>query len=112
MAAFLGWLLCGLCLAVVLLLSLWRSLRKSLWVLTSGGKRSGNSPFRTVFPPCPAELVTSHSARDGVLKQSFSAEKIPESLDAVVIGKPILHAAGNKTSTVSAQSVASVFVHA
>ena len=94
MAAFLGWLLGGLGLAVVLFLSLWRALRRSVWVLTSGGKRSGNSPFRTVFPPSPAELVTSHSARDGVLKQSFAAEKIPKSLDAVVIGKPTLHAAG------------------
>lgn len=76
-----------LLVVILVLVSLWRVLKKSLWVLTTGGTRSANSPFRTVFPPSPTPLVTVHQERDKVLKQSFSEEKIPDSLDAIVIGK-------------------------
>lgn len=72
---------------IVALLCVWQVLKKSLWLFTTGGTRSGNSPFRTVFPPSPTPLVTVHEERDKVLKQSFSEEKIPDSLDAIVIGK-------------------------
>lgn len=78
-----------ICLFVLAgLLLLWRLLSKSLWLLTAGGKRTGSSPFRTAFPPSPPpRLVTSHAERDRVLKQSFSVEKIPDPIDAIVIGE-------------------------
>ena len=77
-----------ICLFVLAgLLLLWRLLSRSLWLLTAGGSRSGNSPFVRVFPPSPPpQLVTAHGERDRVLKQSFSVDKIPDSLDAIVIG--------------------------
>jgi hypothetical protein len=79
-----------ICLFVLAgLLLLWRLLSRSLWLLTAGGSRSGNSPFARVFPPSPPpQLVTAHGERDRVLKQSFSVDKIPDSLDAIVIGEP------------------------
>ena len=82
------------------LLLLWRLLSGHLWALTAGGTRSGNSPFRRVFLPSaapPSRLVTDQRERDRVLKQSFSVDKIPDSLDAIIIGestiraKPVAH---------------------
>ena len=77
-----------LSLVIVVFIVIWRELRRSLWLLTSSSGRTGNSPFRKAFPPSPpAEVVTSQRERDRVLKQSFSVDKIPSSLDAIVIGK-------------------------
>ena len=89
------------------LLLLWRLLSRSLWLLTAGGSRSGNSPFARVFPPSPPpQLVTAHGERDRVLKQSFSVDKIPDSLDAIVIGEfnEHLHAASRGVNTKAVQN--------
>ena len=74
---------------------LWRLLSGHLWALTAGGTRSGNSPFRRVFLPSaapPSRLVTDQRERDRVLKQSFSVDKIPDSLDAIIIGESTIRA--------------------
>lgn len=80
-----GVLSCAL-LVILVLFYVWRAVKKSLWVFTSGGTRSGSNPFRTVFPPSPTPLVKAHEERDKILKQSFSQDKIPDSLDAIVVG--------------------------
>ena len=88
------WLV-GCLLLLALLYYAWKALQGSLWVLTTGGARDGGSPFHTIFTSSPAPLVASHGERDKVLKQSFSPEKIPESLDAVVVGElQHVHACG------------------
>ena len=86
------WLI--VCLSVVpAILLLWRLLSRSLWVLTAGGARTGDSPFRHVFSPTPpARVVSAAKERDRVLKQSFSVDKIPDKLDAIIIGEPISRA--------------------
>ncbi|XP_077644484.1 all-trans-retinol 13,14-reductase-like [Lonchura striata] len=48
---------------------------------------AGN-PFRTPLEP-PRPLVTDQRARDRVLKQGFSARRVPARLDAVVVGSGI-----------------------
>ncbi|XP_064255709.1 LOW QUALITY PROTEIN: all-trans-retinol 13,14-reductase-like [Passer domesticus] len=49
---------------------------------------SGN-PFAGPPPGPPRPLVTDQRARDRVLKQGFSARRVPERLDAVVIGSGV-----------------------
>lgn len=75
----------GAALSIFLLVSLYRAVRRSFWVLL-GGSREPN-PFAE---PCakkkPGELLTDRAARDCVIKQSFSAEKVPPQLDAIVVG--------------------------
>ncbi|XP_035688909.1 all-trans-retinol 13,14-reductase-like isoform X2 [Branchiostoma floridae] len=51
--------------------------------------RSGKSPFAEDCARSPAPLVTDQAARDKVLKQGFAIKKVPESLDAIVIGSGI-----------------------
>ena len=72
---------------LALLVWLLATLRKHLWLLTAGSARTRRSPFRTIFSPAPTQLVTEQSERDKVLKRNFSADKIPDSLDAIVIGE-------------------------
>ena len=83
-----------ICLFVLAgLLLLWRLLSRSLWLLTAGGSRSGNSPFARVFPPSPPpQLVTAHGERDRVLKQSFSVDKIPDSrTPSSLVSRTVFH---------------------
>ncbi|KAI8492213.1 hypothetical protein Bbelb_301100 [Branchiostoma belcheri] len=51
--------------------------------------RSEKSPFAEDCARPPAPLVTDPGARDKVLKQGFAIKKVPESLDAIVIGSGI-----------------------
>ncbi|KAM8795383.1 all-trans-retinol 13,14-reductase-like [Eudromia elegans] len=46
----------------------------------------GRNPFAEPPPGPPRPLVTDRRARDKVLKQGFSAARVPRQLDAVVIG--------------------------
>lgn len=84
-----AWVLAAAGGLALLAFALWllTKLRRSLWLLTAGSARTGRSPFRTVFSPTPTALVTAQSDRDSVLKQNFAADKIPEALDAIVIGE-------------------------
>lgn len=72
-------------LSIFLLISLYRAARQSFWLLL-GGSREPN-PFAE---PCakkdPGNLLTDRAARDRVIKQSFSSEKVPPQLDAIVVG--------------------------
>ena len=84
-----SWLLVvslALLVVLALLVRAWHALKRSLWAFTGGDGAAAN-PFRKVHPPSPVELVVDHRERDKVLKQSFSPEKVPESLDAIVIGE-------------------------
>ena len=50
---------------------------------------SGGNPFKELPRPddgAKSELVTDGKERDRVLKQSFSEDKVPQELDAIVIG--------------------------
>ncbi|XP_066301641.1 all-trans-retinol 13,14-reductase-like isoform X2 [Branchiostoma lanceolatum] len=51
--------------------------------------RGGKSPFAEDCARPPAPLVTDQAARDKVLKQGFAIKKVPENLDAIVIGSGI-----------------------
>ncbi|XP_062994941.1 all-trans-retinol 13,14-reductase [Elgaria multicarinata webbii] len=51
-----------------------------------GTRRSSPNPFRVDARRTPAPLVTEKDARKKVLKQGFSREKVPNNLDAIVIG--------------------------
>jgi len=77
----------------VLLLVLLFIVKKSLWIFTP---RSANRFSIDAAQKERQPLVTDPEERDKVLKQSFSTEKIPEGLDAIVIGSGIggLTAAG------------------
>uniref|UniRef100_A0A670JW88 All-trans-retinol 13,14-reductase n=1 Tax=Podarcis muralis TaxID=64176 RepID=A0A670JW88_PODMU len=56
-------------------------------ILLALGTRGGSSnPFRADSRRPPAPLVTDKDARRKVLKQGFSRDKVPGSLDAIVIG--------------------------
>ncbi|XP_062451344.1 all-trans-retinol 13,14-reductase-like [Rhea pennata] len=57
----------------------------------------GRNPFAEPPPGAPGPLVTEQRARDKVLKQGFSASRVPRELDAVVIGSGMggLAAAGS-----------------
>ncbi|XP_036403015.1 inactive all-trans-retinol 13,14-reductase-like [Megalops cyprinoides] len=71
---------------------MWLLILAGLLVLTCGtyrllfGKRSPFS-LKSVRPPGPR--VTNQELRDKVLKQGFSADKVPKDLDAIVIGSGI-----------------------
>ncbi|KAM6232089.1 all-trans-retinol 13,14-reductase isoform 1-T1 [Spheniscus humboldti] len=67
-------------LALLLLLLLARLLR---------GAGGGPSPFAADARRPPAPLVTDKAARRAVLKTVFSADKVPEGLDAIVVGSGI-----------------------
>ena len=76
----------ALTVLIGLLLVLLFIAKKSLWLFTP---KSAN-PFSVDATQKERQpLVTDHEKRDKVLKQSFSAEKIPEGLDAIVIGSGI-----------------------
>nr|XP_004660588.2 all-trans-retinol 13,14-reductase [Jaculus jaculus] len=51
--------------------------------------RSSQNPFSEDVKRPPAPLVTDKEARKKVLKQAFSASRVPEKLDVVVIGSGI-----------------------
>ncbi|KAM6113260.1 all-trans-retinol 13,14-reductase [Phoenicopterus ruber ruber] len=67
-------------LALLLLLLLARLLR---------GADGAPSPFAADARRPPAPLVTDKAARKTVLKAVFSADKVPEGLDAIVVGSGI-----------------------
>ncbi|KAM9250308.1 all-trans-retinol 13,14-reductase [Cariama cristata] len=67
-------------LALLLLLLLARFLR---------GAGSGPNPFATDARRPPAPLVTDKAVRRTVVKTVFSADKVPEGLDAIVVGSGI-----------------------
>ena len=77
-------------LLTILTILVWlmvKRLKRSLWVLTGGVRSGATNPFASVYAPSPAPLVTARSERDAVLKQIFSPNKVPEVLDAIVVGK-------------------------
>ncbi|KAM6035018.1 all-trans-retinol 13,14-reductase isoform 2-T2 [Theristicus caerulescens] len=53
------------------------------------GAAGGPSPFAADARRPPAPLVTDKAARRTVLKTVFSADKVPEGLDAIVVGSGI-----------------------
>ncbi|XP_030407747.1 all-trans-retinol 13,14-reductase isoform X4 [Gopherus evgoodei] len=67
-------------LLVLLLLAVLRRLLRG---------RSSPNPFSADCRRPPAPLVTDKDVRKKVIKQAFSAAKVPENLDAVVIGSGI-----------------------
>ena len=77
--------------AVILVLSpfilfLW--FRKEVWILRT--PMLEGSPFASLPPTRGDEpLVTEQSSRDKILKNGFSPTKVPEKLDAIVIGSGI-----------------------
>ncbi|KAK3603230.1 hypothetical protein CHS0354_007559 [Potamilus streckersoni] len=54
-----------------------------------GNPRQGPVIFSKNFVRPPQPLVTDHAARTKVLKQRFNATRVPENLDAVIIGSGI-----------------------
>jgi all-trans-retinol 13,14-reductase len=51
--------------------------------------KPGPNPFKRDCRKKPEELVTDQKARDKVLKQGFSEKRIPDTLDAIIIGSGI-----------------------
>lgn len=51
--------------------------------------RRGKNPFEKDTRRQPEPLILDQTERDRILKQGFSAKKIPENLDAIVIGSGI-----------------------
>ncbi|CAH1277367.1 RETSAT [Branchiostoma lanceolatum] len=60
-----------------------------VFMVTSNRKPRGKNPFATDCRRPPAPLVTDQSARDRVIKNGFVIKKVPETLDAVVVGSGI-----------------------
>ncbi|KAK3603231.1 hypothetical protein CHS0354_007560 [Potamilus streckersoni] len=60
-----------------------------LLLLIVGNPRRGPVLFSKDFVRPPQPLVTDHAARKKVLKQRFNATRVPENLDAVIIGSGI-----------------------
>ncbi|XP_077979087.1 all-trans-retinol 13,14-reductase-like [Glandiceps talaboti] len=60
----------------------------SLSLLTSG-PQPGKNPFEVDTTRQPEPLVIDQAERDKVLKQGFAAKKVPENLDAIVVGSGI-----------------------
>ena len=75
-------ILCLLSLPVIALLLL--KLRAQLWILFPSSAQGG--PFAKLSERRGKKLVTEKSERDKVLKNSFSPNKVPSRLDAIVIG--------------------------
>lgn len=71
-----------LSLAVIVLIAL--KLCAQLWILFPSSKQGG--PFAKLPEKRSKKLVTDKSERDKVLKNSFSPNKVPSRLDAIVIG--------------------------
>ena len=80
------WLVVLTLAVLALLYSAWVALKRSCWIIT-GGARNAPNPFSSAFLPGPGRLVTDHEERDKVIKQSFAPDKVPQSLDAIVIGE-------------------------
>ncbi|KAL3857332.1 hypothetical protein ACJMK2_012010 [Sinanodonta woodiana] len=57
--------------------------------LMFSGPKPGPNPFSAQWVKPPKDLVTDHAARNKVLKQRFRPNKVPENLDAVIIGSGI-----------------------
>ncbi|XP_005089177.1 all-trans-retinol 13,14-reductase [Aplysia californica] len=53
------------------------------------GQKAGKNPFATDYRRPPEPFVHDTKARDAVLKQKFKTSKVPEKLDAIVIGSGI-----------------------
>ncbi|XP_013411802.1 putative all-trans-retinol 13,14-reductase [Lingula anatina] len=53
------------------------------------GPRADKNPFEIDARRPPQPLVTDHKARDAVLKQGFKHGKVPDKLDAIVVGSGI-----------------------
>ncbi|KAJ8024521.1 All-trans-retinol 13,14-reductase [Holothuria leucospilota] len=54
-----------------------------------GSKQPSKNPFATDTARPPKQVVADQNVRDKVLKQGFTASKVPENLDAVIIGSGI-----------------------
>ena len=52
-----------------------------------GKKPAGRNPFHEDTRRAPEPLVTDQEQRDKVLKQGYSLKKVPENVDAIVIGR-------------------------
>lgn len=50
-------------------------------------KAPSHNPFHNDTRRAPEPLVTDQDARDKVLKQGYTKKKVPEDLDAIVIGR-------------------------
>ena len=73
-------------LGLVLLCTCVLAIKRAFWIFTPQSR----NPFSIDDAKKePQPLVTDQEKRDQVLKQSFSTEKIPENLDAIVIGSGI-----------------------
>lgn len=71
-------------LALLLAVFLYGYLRSQFWVLFDSFPDS--NPFQELPAGPKPDLVTDAKERDRVLKQSFSEDKVPAELDAIVIG--------------------------
>ncbi|XP_071950182.1 all-trans-retinol 13,14-reductase-like [Antedon mediterranea] len=49
----------------------------------------GPNPFKTLIETKSAPYISDQAARDKVIKQGFTLQKVPENLDAIVIGSGI-----------------------
>ncbi|XP_078690804.1 all-trans-retinol 13,14-reductase-like [Branchiostoma floridae x Branchiostoma belcheri] len=72
----------GLVVLVVALIAI-------VFMVTSNRKPRGKNPFAADCRRPPAPLVTDQAARDRVIKNGFVIKKVPETLDAVVVGSGI-----------------------
>ena len=72
----------------ILLLALaYYCIRDSLWIFSSSSKGQSIFDERLITnPPGETDIETDQAKRDAVLKNSFSPDKVPDSLDAIVIG--------------------------
>ena len=75
-------------ITIFLAISLFRSGLKSLWVLIPPSAK-GNIFSKDFLFPKPAEVELNQAERDKVLKNGFTADKVPDKLDAIVIGSGI-----------------------
>ncbi len=80
----------GVVLLLFLLYVAYRAVRSSFWAMFAGSPLElSPDPFQRPCPRREGGLETDQSARDKVLKQSFSPDEIPRYLDVIVIGSGI-----------------------
>lgn len=60
-----------------------------IWRVRAYMKKIGPNPFHRDHRRFPQPIVSDRAARDKVIKQGFTAKKVPEDLDAIVIGSGI-----------------------
>ena len=99
------WFTAASLLVVSLLWLLYSAAKRQLWVFTRG---SPSNPFKTANRSrkgAPVEF--DQTKRDKVIKQSFSEDKVPKDLDAIVIGSGI---GGLSTAAILARTGKKVLV--